>query len=814
MKNRSLILLLTLALSAASAQSAQTGEAVSTDARLSKATVTFKIVRDGTGLMALLTAIAKSAGYELILDPALDSLITPSVGTGSGAVSSEAASAQPPQAGASPTLLTYNFVGKPFNQVWPFLMDVYGLNYEVVKLGSSEVLRVGKNPIQRILMLPKTLDAALVEQRVKLAFGTRQTVSQAQGTATNSANQTNSASTTTTVNDIVLDSPTLKIVGEPTSNSLIVRGNNQEVAQVEALVNQIVASQPPELIKTVVPVSPVIQFIYNVKGAQADAAALLKDQYPAITVTSVGQTGQLVLSGQKSQIDAALALLGQVDKPLPVPVAVQAAPDVQQIYTAKGKSEDVSTLLTAQFPSLKVTSVGQTGQLVLSGQKSQIDAALALLGQVDKAPSVQTNPDVRQQVYAVKGNQKDIAALLAAQFPALKITPVGTTGQLVLNGTQDQLDAATALLGSVDKAVPAASGPDVQQKVFQLVNASAEELKTVLDNTLQTTLTPTSEVSALPNVPVNAVDANGNSAVVSVPNAAASAQTAAAKPAATPQNPNAATIIADKRTNTLIVRGTAAQVEQVAALIPSLDQVVPQINVQVRIQEITEDAARTLGLNWKVGFGGFNISSGASGLAASFDPTRALVGGFNLLPTLNALETQTQTKRIYDGSITMQSGQRSLGTAGGSGTTNASSTAAASIKSGGRLELNIPSASGNITKQIDYGINLDFFDPQVAPDGTITLRVRGQINQPKTTITGTALPNIIDFSNSEAQSIVTFKSGQTLLLSGLLGTNETSTNRGVPFLSSLPVVGAAFGQKDTSKTQSQLMVVITGTIVK
>ena len=138
---------------------------------------------------------------------------------------------------------------------------------------------------------------------------------------------------------------------------------------------------------------------------------------------------------------------------MPVPVAVQAAPDVQQIYTAKGRPEDVSALLTAQFPALKVTPVGSTGQLVLSGQKSQLDTALALLGQVDRAPSVQANPDVRQQVYAVKGDQKDIAALLSVQFPALKVTPVGTTGQLVLNGTQDQLDAATALLGNVDKAV-------------------------------------------------------------------------------------------------------------------------------------------------------------------------------------------------------------------------------------------------------------------------------------------------------------------------------------------------------------------------
>ncbi|AZI42726.1 secretin [Deinococcus psychrotolerans] len=735
MKNRSLILLLTLALSAASAQSAQPGNAVSADTRLSKANVTFKIVRDGTGLMALLTAVAKSAGYELILDPALDSLITPGVGSGSG-VTSDAATPQAAQPGVSATQLTYDFASKPFNQVWPFLMDVYGLNYDVVKLGSSEVLRVGKNPIQRIVVLPKTLDASLVGERVKLAFGTRQMSAPVAVTTGSPAPQTAGG-------DIVLDSPTLKIVGEPISNSLIIRGNNQEVSQVEALVKEIIASQPPELAKVVVPVSPVIQSIYNVKGAQDDAVALIKDQYP----------------------------------------------------------------------SLAVTAVGKTGQLILSGQKAQIDAALTLLTQVDRAPSVQQNPDVRQQVYGVKGSQTDIAALLTAQFPALKITPVGTTGQLVLNGTQDQLDAAAALLSQVDKAVTVSSGPDIQQKVFQLVNASAEELKKVLDNTLQTALTAATNnaPAALPNVPVTAIGANGEATTVSVPNAAANSSAAPTATAPVMQDPTAATIIADKRTNTLIVRGTAQQVEQVAVLIPSLDQVVPQVNVQVRIQEITEDAARTLGLNWKVGFGGFNVSSGPSGLAASFDPTRALVGGFNLLPTLNALENQTQTKRIYDGSVTMQSGQRSLG---GGASTNASSGAAASIKSGGRLELNIPSASGNIVRQIDYGINLDFFDPQVAPDGSITLRVRGQINQPKTAITGSTLPNLLDFSNSEAQSVITFKSGQTLLLSGLLGSNESNTTSGTPYLSSLPIIGAAFGQKSTSKTQSQLMVVITGTVVK
>ena len=189
--------------------------------------------------------------------------------------------------------------------------------------------------------------------------------------------------------------------------------------------------------------------------------------------------------------------------------------------------------------------------------------------------------------------------------------------------------------------------------------------------------------------------------------------------------------------------------------------------------------------------------------------------GFNLGATLNTLQNQGLSKSVYDGAITMQSGQRSLGSSGQ--TQNASADAAATIKSGGRLEINIPSAAANvpgIQKQIDYGVNLDFYNPQVAPDGSITMRVRGQVNDLTTAITASTVPNLLQFTNSEAQTTLTFKSGETLLLSGLLKTKETRNNDGVPFLSSIPVIGGLFGKETTKKEQTQLLVVITGNIVK
>ncbi|SMB94935.1 secretin N-terminal domain-containing protein [Deinococcus hopiensis] len=736
------VLLLTAALGMAAAQTATPAPATAApaapvltspantpriaDPKLSPATVSFDIRRAGSDLASMLVALARSAGYDIIIEPNVDPVlaansVTAPVGTAGTATAS---------------VISYSFVNKPFNEVWPLVLDIYGLSYEAVQVGGKAVLRVSTRPVQKIVKLPDTLSSVAVERQLKLAFGTLQTT---QGSTASGGN-------TSTGTDIVLNSPTMRIVSETTSNSIIIKGTNQEVAQVENLLSQIVSAQS----------------------------------------TNPGE------------------------------------PSVQRIYKANGALADLTATLAGQFPALRVSAVPSTGQLILSGTQSQIDAALALLAQVDVSAQAQVASTTAQRVYTVKGVQADITALLGSQYPGLKVTPVGQTGQLVITGPQSQIDTALALLDQVDRPVPAAqAGPQIVQRVFQLVNASAEEVKATLEGTLARDISQSGTAQTPVNVPVTATDANGNAISVTVPrdqtNAAqvaaqAQAQQAADTAATIARNSNGATIIADKRTNALIVRGTSSQVTQIAELIPQLDQAVPQINVQIRIQEISEDAGRTLGLDWKVGFGGFNVSVGSGGLGASFDPTRSLVG-FNIFPTLTALENQGLTKRVYDGSITMQSGQRSL-TGSSNGPQNASTGAAATVKSGGRLEINIPSSSGNIIRQIDYGLNLDFFDPQVAPDGTITLRVRGQVSDLPAGLSANALPNLLNFTNSEAQSSITFKSGQTVLMSGLMGTTETRTNTGVPILSSIPVIGAAFGKQVTSRRQTQLLVILTGDVLK
>jgi type IV pilus assembly protein PilQ len=675
MKNRSLTLLMTALLGLASVPGAlaQTPPPASgqsaADARLAASAISLEMGTYGGPLSSMLAAIAKSAGYDVIFDTNVDGLGGSSTGAAApaaGTTPAAPAAAATTTAGSKPVV--YNFKNTPFNQVWPLLMDIYGLSYEVVQVGKVQVLRVGTSPIQRVVALKYAVAKDAVNQ-VKLFFGTPLFT---ESPRTNEAGQT--IGVTRTLVDVKLDSPTLRIVSDDRTNSLIVRGSNKEVGDVLAAI------------------------------AQIDTAL-------ANTSDAAGASGQ-------------------------------------KVYTVKGKQADIAALLAAQYPNLKVTAVGQTGQLVVTGAQSQIDSALNLLASVDRP------------------------------------TPVVTV-----------------------------TGPTVIQKVIQLTNASADDVKTVLEGTLQRELGTANSLLTGSGLVGNATPIVQPDGTTVIQPSASATGTGTAATGATTSTAQAtqATIISDKRTNTLIIRGTQVQVDQIAQIIPSLDVRVPQVNLQVRIQEINETASRSLGVDWKAGFGNFVVNVASSAVTAIFDPTRALVG-FNLGATLTALETQGMTKRVYDGAVTMQSGQRKLG--GSTDTQNSSSDAAAHVQSGGRIELNIPSTGANvppIQKQIDYGVTLDFFNPQVAPDGTITVRVAGKVAGQPDSLTNI---NLINYTNSEAQTTITFKAGETVLLSGLLGTNTASTNTGLPFLSSIPVIGALFGKQTTNSTRSQLLVVITGNVLQ
>ncbi len=114
----------------------------------------------------------------------------------------------------------------------------------------------------------------------------------------------------------------------------------------------------------------------------------------------------------------------------------------------------------------------------------------------------------------------------------------------------------------------------------------------------------------------------------------------------------------------------------------------------------------------------------------------------------------------------------------------------------------------------DIGIELEV-TPQINQDGYITLEVKPKVStqfgDKVFVISGGAISiPIIDERSAETKVIV--KSGETLLIGGLVSTDESITEQKVPFLGDIPLIKHLFRHKTSTRTKKDLLFFITPTL--
>jgi len=116
-----------------------------------------------------------------------------------------------------------------------------------------------------------------------------------------------------------------------------------------------------------------------------------------------------------------------------------------------------------------------------------------------------------------------------------------------------------------------------------------------------------------------------------------------------------------------------------------------------------------------------------------------------------------------------------------------------------------------IREEIDYretGILLTL-QPRINESGMVTLTIKQEI----TNALPTDIQNQPEFTTRTIETTVTVPHGQTVLLGGIISSDlEDSRNR-IPVLGRIPVVGAAFGQRQKRNERTELVLAITPTII-
>ena len=99
--------------------------------------------------------------------------------------------------------------------------------------------------------------------------------------------------------------------------------------------------------------------------------------------------------------------------------------------------------------------------------------------------------------------------------------------------------------------------------------------------------------------------------------------------------------------------------------------------------------------------------------------------------------------------------------------------------------------------------------PQVNKEGRITLFVQ----QSYSSVAASRIDGVFDPITRAVSSLVRVKNGQTVVIGGLLQSEEEETIRKVPFLGSIPILNWFFTSKTTTKVNTDLVVFLTPTIL-
>jgi pilus assembly protein CpaC len=173
---------------------------------------------------------------------------------------------------------------------------------------------------------------------------------------------------------------------------------------------------------------------------------------------------------------------------------------------------------------------------------------------------------------------------------------------------------------------------------------------------------------------------------------------------------------------------------------------------------------------------------------------------FNVGATIQDLETRQVLQILAEPTITALSGQKADFLAGG--------------------EFPFPVVQGgaggltSITIQFrPYGVKLDF-TPIVNPDSSIDLKVAPEVSALDYTnavaISGYTVPAL---STRRAETEIVLKSGQSFAISGLLDKRTTDSFSKTPGIAAVPVLGQLFKSKSVNHSTTELIVIVTPTIV-
>ncbi len=310
---------------------------------------------------------------------------------------------------------------------------------------------------------------------------------------------------------------------------------------------------------------------------------------------------------------------------------------------------------------------------------------------------------------------------------------------------------------------------------------------------------------------------------------------------------NVGSIKADERANQVVVQAFPKRMEEIEELIKTLDKKTMEVLIDAKIVKVNLGDGVNVGVKWEglfdlsekngltylgsypfssvasssddwrsrkqtwedTGYVGAYPFSGTTSNYAASTPTIGLeslnigvVGSNDFNVLLNYLKTENEAKILSNPKIAVVNNQDARIHVGAREAYVTTTTTTGQSTSTISEEVNF----------IDIGLQMDV-TPTINDDGFVSLKLKAEVSSVIDTLVTPTQNEIPIVDTSVAETMVLVKEGATIVIGGLRKEEKTKVERRVPIFSKIPVLGQLFKTKTESSNVTELLIMLTPTII-
>ncbi len=273
-------------------------------------------------------------------------------------------------------------------------------------------------------------------------------------------------------------------------------------------------------------------------------------------------------------------------------------------------------------------------------------------------------------------------------------------------------------------------------------------------------------------------------------------------------------IVADEETNSLLIRSTPRDYRHLLTTIALLDNLPKEVMINVVIAEVELTEGNQFGIDWfslfhkgTKGFIGSDFKIPESTTVTDGIPVRGdngLVVSYitgSVSTVLNALNTEGRVELLSRPSLLVKNNQEATINVGADEPTITRVNQTTGVTAG--------VTTSNEVQYRKTGIILKV-KPQINEDGIVNMTVKQEVSALGATRTAEQLPS---FRQRVIDTSLIVRDRTAVIMGGLIQTSNNNSNEGIPLLKDVPVLGKLFQSQSSTRTRTELVVIIVPQII-